>query len=298
MSKVIPNLVRNYKIGEFTKVLTKNEAILYALSVGCNQDPMNRDDLKYTDVFSKDFRIIQSITAPFSVLDLDKIRACPGLPDYNRMDLLHGEQIIQPISPLEIGEKLISENSIVDIEDKRSGALITIESKIYKDDKSLVAVNLGKLFIRGIGGFSDNPGASPVLEPDIFPKPLSDMPIGQITLPMNENQAHLYRLASGDTNPLHIDPEQAEKGGFKRPILHGLCTLGFSTRAYQTVFDHHKFEKIGIRFTAPTIPGQTLLVKFFESSFKNETVFTTTAYDSNKSAEEGIIIAKGFFKKS
>ena len=61
-------------------------------------------------------------------------------------------------------------------------------------------------------------------------QPPDRAPDHEVTYETRADQALTYRL-SGDRNPLHSDPEFAKLAGFDRPILHGLCTYGFTGRA-------------------------------------------------------------------
>ena len=84
-----------------------------------------------------------------------------------------------------------------------------------------------------------------------------------ISSPVAENQAILYRL-SGDLNPLHLDPQAARRGGFDRPILHGLCTYGYAVRSIVNGVldgDVTRFRSFKVRFSRPVYPGDTLTTR-------------------------------------
>ena len=128
--------------------------------------------------------------------------------------------------------------------DAKSGA------KLFDTEWSIIYLGEG-----GFGGASrpeEQKQAAPAREPDFK--------IEQATTP---EQALLYRL-SGDLNPLHADPDFPLVGKMfdGKPILHGLATFGFMTRAITQGAcggDASKIRSISARFARPVWPGQTLV---------------------------------------
>ena len=131
------------------------------------------------------------------------------------------------------------------------------------------------MFIRGEGGWGGDRGPSgPRNEPPDRP------PDHSVTYTTSPDQALVYRL-SGDRNPLHSDPAFAAMGGFDRPILHGLCTYGFTGRALLHTMcagDPTRFHHIEGRFTSPVLPGEALTVDMWEMG-GGETMFVTRVDD-------------------
>ena len=90
------------------------------------------------------------------------------------------------------------------------------------------------------------------------------------------DQALIYRL-SGDRNPLHSDPSFATAAGFDKPILHGLCTYGFTGRALLSALcdnDPARFKSMEARFTSPVFPGDELTISIWRTG-DGEAVFQT-----------------------
>jgi acyl dehydratase len=109
--------------------------------------------------------------------------------------------------------------------------------------------------------------------------------ISYVTSP---DQALVYRL-SGDRNPLHSDPEFAKLAGFDKPILHGLCTYGFTGRALLHGLcdgDPARFTSMEARFSASVYPGDELTISMWRTG-DGEAVFTTSTQTGATAITEG-----------
>ena len=116
-------------------------------------------------------------------------------------------------------------------------------------------------FLGGEGGWGGDRGPSDSWE---LPERSADKIISYTT---RTDQALLYRL-NGDRNPLHSDPTFAAAAGFETPILHGLCTYGFTGRALLHAVcdsDTDRFGGMGGRFKSPVVPGEELSVHIWEN---------------------------------
>ena len=71
-----------------------------------------------------------------------------------------------------------------------------------------------------------------------------------------------YAGASGDFNPIHIDPEFGKMVGLGGAILQGLCTLAFAAKTVTDwAGDPGKMKKIKCRFSAPVMMEDTVSVQ-------------------------------------
>lgn len=145
------------------------------------------------------------------------------------------------------------------IYDKGVAAVVNLEFETRDGNGDILFINQMTIFCRGQGNFGGDPGPKQLK----FDYPEERPPVFTALYQIQERQAAIYRL-SGDYNPLHIDPKLAEKAGFTKPVLHGLCTYGYVGRAvlhHLCRGDASILEELNAKFVSLVFPGDTLEVK-------------------------------------
>lgn len=277
--------VLNHKYPTYEVSVTNNEMILYSLGIGFSQDPLNQDHYKFTYEADENFQAFATMASVIAHKNAEMVLSIPGFPSFNPMTLLYGEENMEIFDTITPDTLMRVEERVLDVADKTKMTALTEESLIKNAETGKVLVRILKtLMIRGVGGYGYKGGPGAVKYPDP-PARAPDQIAEGISYP---NQAILYRL-NGDINPLHINPDVAEVGGFQRPIIHGLCTAGITARLVYEKYcngDPKLLSKYSTRFTSHIFPGETYIVEIWKEG--NTLIFQT------KTKERGLVALKGF----
>ncbi len=211
--------------------------------------------------------------------------------------VVHGEQDMRFHQPIVPGMVLRSRAAPVGIRVKLSGTTVVAKVESRDDRGDLVVEHYMTSFFRGV---SDGEGAgeeAPSHKLDGAVKAAD--PVAVITQQIDADQTYRYADASGDRMPIHLDEEVARQVGLPGIIIHGLCTMAFTSWAVvQEVGgnDPTRLKRLAVRFSRPVLPGQAITTRIWHVGARDGVTtygFETTNPDGDLVIKNGLAEVAG-----
>jgi acyl dehydratase len=159
--------------------------------------------------------------------------------------------------PIKAGDVLEAKASLESVEAKDTGHTFTVKIDLKNQGGQLAAEVKSTMFIRKTGS-----GARPARREEKEP-----VYVLQTPQKVDENQTYRYAEASGDDNPIHVDPEYArDTASLPGIILQGMCTMAFAAKAVLDGVggsDPSRLRRIKVSFSRPAFPGQELTTRIW-----------------------------------
>lgn len=240
-----------------TTTYTVSNIITYNLALGCSGSTL---PLVYEG--HPNFHALPTFGAVHGIAVMGLVhRAMEDfLPNFQGHNHVHGEHFLalKKAYPIPRGTESVTLKTtarVVDIVDRKSGVLVCVDI-VTKDERTgdVVCENEWSGFVMRVPteGANKQQVQRGVRTMQItIPSRAPEKVVYHQTMP---EQAALYRAASNDLNPLHIDPETAKTAGFPAPILTGTCTLGMGVRQVVEEWaggDVGRFKSVKCRLSKP-----------------------------------------------
>jgi acyl dehydratase len=173
--------------------------------------------------------------------------------------VVHGEQDMFLHRPITPGMVTRSKAAPVGVHVKPSGTTVVAKTETRDDSGNLLVEMFMTSFFRGA---SEGDGAGEQAPSHSVDSSVRDRaPVAAVTYHLDDDQTYRYAEASGDHMPIHLDENIAKSVGFPGIIIHGLCTMAFTSRAvieHACGGDPQRLARLAVRFSRPVLPGQDI----------------------------------------
>ena len=178
--------------------------------------------------------------------------------------ILHGDQDFHFQKPVVPGMELETVSTPVGMRQRSSGVTVVVRSDTTDGSGDLVTQGYSTTFVRGAQGAEDvgeeapNHGFDDALrEPD-----------AEVEQTYDSDQTFRYAEASGDPMQIHLDDEFAKSVGLPGIIIHGLCSMAFTSVAVLEKFspdDPSRLRRLAVRFASIALPEQTITTRIWSA---------------------------------
>jgi acyl dehydratase len=180
--------------------------------------------------------------------------------------ILHGEQDFHYHRPLEPGTTLTTVSTPIGMRQRSSGVTVVIRAETRDGDGELVTEQYMTSFVRRAQGAEDVGEAAP---PHAFDESLRERrPAAEVAQTYDADQTYRYAEASGDPMQIHLDEDFAKAAGMPGIIIHGLCTMAFTSVAAIESFcpdDPRRLKRLAVRFSKVAFPEQTITTRLWDA---------------------------------
>ncbi|MBS1676325.1 MAG: MaoC family dehydratase N-terminal domain-containing protein [Actinobacteria bacterium] len=170
---------------------------------------------------------------------------------------VHGEQDMIFHRPIVPGETLEVRSIGVGVRVRSSGTVAIVKAEIRGERGDLVNEQWMSYFVRGVIAEGDAGEGMP----EQGDRGSGEAEPRTCVQTIDEDQTFRYADASGDRMPIHLDADVARSVGLPGIIVHGLCTMAFTSHAVINSFadgDPTRLRRHFVRFAGILEPGQAI----------------------------------------